>query len=88
MINEFGLEYDLRVEHDRRYHFLKLLERLKRAGVPLDGVGLQERPTCQWCGLGKLIFIDERADPNSGALGMTCQVLKCDAPECSELTSV
>lgn len=41
IINEFGLEYDLRVEHDRRYHFLRLLERLKHAGVPLDGVGLQ-----------------------------------------------
>lgn len=41
MINEFGLEYDSRLEHDRRYHFLKLLERLKGAGVPLDGVGLQ-----------------------------------------------
>jgi len=47
-----------------------------------------ELPTCQWCGLGKLILIDERADPNFGALGMTCQVLKCDAPECSKLTSV
>lgn len=41
VINEFGLEYDLRVDHDRRYHFIKLLERLKHAGVPLDGVGLQ-----------------------------------------------
>ena len=41
MINEFGLEYDLQVERDRRHLFLKLLERLKRAGVPLDGVGLQ-----------------------------------------------
>lgn len=41
LINEFGLEYDLRVEHERRYHFLKLLDRLKRADVPLDGVGLQ-----------------------------------------------
>ncbi|MFO1162610.1 MAG: endo-1,4-beta-xylanase [Reyranellaceae bacterium] len=41
MINEFGLEYDSRLEQDRRYHFLKLLERLKGAGVPLDGVGLQ-----------------------------------------------
>lgn len=41
MINEFGLEYESRLDHDRRYHFLKLLERLKRAGVPLDGVGLQ-----------------------------------------------
>jgi hypothetical protein len=47
-----------------------------------------ERPPCQWCGLGKLILIDERADPNFGALGMTCQVLKCDAPECSKLTSI
>lgn len=41
MINEFSLEYDTRVEQDRRYHFLKLLERLKNAGDPLDGVGLQ-----------------------------------------------
>jgi endo-1,4-beta-xylanase len=41
MINEFGLEYDAKVESDRRYHFLKLLARLKGAGVPLDGVGLQ-----------------------------------------------
>ncbi len=41
LINEYGLEYDLAVEHDRRYHFLKLLERLKHSGVPLDGVGLQ-----------------------------------------------
>jgi endo-1,4-beta-xylanase len=41
MVNEFSLEADIQVESDRRYHFLKLLERLKRAGVPLDGVGLQ-----------------------------------------------
>jgi len=41
MINEFGLETDSRIESDRRYHFLRLLERLKRAGAPLDGVGLQ-----------------------------------------------
>jgi len=41
MINEFSLEADSKVESDRRYHFLKLLERLKRAGAPLDGVGLQ-----------------------------------------------
>jgi len=47
-----------------------------------------ERPTCQWCGLGKLILIDERADPNFGALGMTFQVLKCDAPECGKPTNV
>jgi hypothetical protein len=47
-----------------------------------------ELPTCHWCGLGKLILIDERADPNFGVLGMTCQILKCDAPECGKVTSV
>ena len=41
MINEFGLEYASQVESDRRYLFLKLIERLKRADVPLDGIGLQ-----------------------------------------------
>jgi hypothetical protein len=48
----------------------------------------EERPTCQWRSLTKLIFVDGRADPNFGALGMTYQVLKCDAPGCSKLSSV
>lgn len=41
LINEYGLEYDFEVEEHRRYHLLRLLERLKAASVPLDGVGLQ-----------------------------------------------
>jgi endo-1,4-beta-xylanase len=41
MLNEFSLEYDSQVERDRRYLLLKLVERLKHAGAPLDGVGLQ-----------------------------------------------
>lgn len=41
MLNEYGLEYDSREERDRRYLFLKLAERLKRAAAPLDGIGLQ-----------------------------------------------
>lgn len=41
MINEYGLDYDIAVERDRRFHFLKLLERLKSADVPLHGVGVQ-----------------------------------------------
>ena len=40
-VNEFGLDYDLPWERDKRYLFLKLLERLKTAGAPIDGVGLQ-----------------------------------------------
>lgn len=41
MLNEYGFEYDNYVEVDRRAAFLKLLEGLKAADVPLHGVGLQ-----------------------------------------------
>jgi endo-1,4-beta-xylanase len=41
MINEYGLDYDIPVERDRRYLFLRLLESLKSAGAPLDAVGIQ-----------------------------------------------
>jgi endo-1,4-beta-xylanase len=41
LINEYGLEYDNPEQRDRRYLLLKLLERVKRSGVPLDGLGLQ-----------------------------------------------
>jgi endo-1,4-beta-xylanase len=40
-INEYGLDYDLPDERDKRYLFLKLLEGLKKAGAPIGGVGLQ-----------------------------------------------
>ena len=41
MISEYGLDYDIAVERDRRYLCLKLLEGLKLAGAPLDAVGIQ-----------------------------------------------
>jgi endo-1,4-beta-xylanase len=41
MLNEYGLEYDLPEERDRRYLLLKLLERLRGADAPLDGLGIQ-----------------------------------------------
>ena len=41
MLNDYSLDYDLPVEKDRRYLLLRLLESLKRAGAPLDGVGIQ-----------------------------------------------
>jgi endo-1,4-beta-xylanase len=41
IINEYGLEYDLPAEAARRYYLLKLLERLKGGGIPLDGLGVQ-----------------------------------------------
>ncbi|WP_178133846.1 endo-1,4-beta-xylanase [Vineibacter terrae] len=41
MVNEYGLEYDLPDERSRRHCLLKLVERLKAAGAPLDGLGIQ-----------------------------------------------
>lgn len=41
LLNEYGFEYDNYVEVDRRAAFLKLLEQLRNAGVPLHGVGIQ-----------------------------------------------
>ena len=37
------------------------------------------RPTCAFCGMGKLVLIDERPDPNFGALGVVEQTLRCNA---------
>lgn len=41
MINDYSLEYDSQVERDRRYLLLRLIERLRKSGAPLDGLGLQ-----------------------------------------------
>jgi endo-1,4-beta-xylanase len=41
LVNEFGLEYDIPEERDRRYLLLKLLERLRRENAPLNALGVQ-----------------------------------------------
>jgi endo-1,4-beta-xylanase len=41
IINDYGFDYETYVERDRRSMFLRLLERLKKSNVPLDGVGIQ-----------------------------------------------
>jgi endo-1,4-beta-xylanase len=41
LINEYGLEYDTPYEGQRRLSLLRLLERLRSKGVPVDAVGLQ-----------------------------------------------
>jgi endo-1,4-beta-xylanase len=41
LINDYSFEYDNHVERDRRLAMLKLAERLRKAGAPLDGIGLQ-----------------------------------------------
>ena len=41
LVNDFGFEYENPVDEARRTAFMGLLTRLKGAGAPLDGVGLQ-----------------------------------------------
>jgi len=41
LVNEYSLEYDNPVDAARRVAVLRLLERLKRAGLPFDGLGVQ-----------------------------------------------
>jgi endo-1,4-beta-xylanase len=40
-INDYALEYDNPTDEARRIALLRLVERLRRSGIPLDGVGLQ-----------------------------------------------
>jgi hypothetical protein len=47
---------------------------------------VDDRPTCPFCGVGKLRLIDAQPDPNFGALGMIRETLKCDARGCGKLT--
>jgi hypothetical protein len=48
----------------------------------------ENRPTCAFCGRGRLLLIAEKPDPDFGILGMLRQTLKCDSPECGKLTIV
>lgn len=40
-INDYGFDYDNPVEEKRRTNFLKMIETLRRADVPIDSVGVQ-----------------------------------------------
>ena len=40
-VNEYGVDYNGRVERDRRAALLRLVEKLKKSGVPLHGIGIQ-----------------------------------------------
>jgi hypothetical protein len=65
---------------------MNILEELHAVAAKL--APYDARPTCEWCGQGKLELIDERPDAIFGVLGMTWQTLKCDRLECGKLTIV
>lgn len=79
IVNEYSLEYDLPEERDRRYLFLKLLERLRNAGVPLDGIGLQAHLDLRKGSVSRheiAAFLREVAD-----LGLSITVTELDVKE-------
>jgi hypothetical protein len=65
---------------------MNILEELHAVAAKL--APYDARPTCEWCGQGKLELIDERPDAHFGVLGMTWRTLKCDCLECGKLTIV
>jgi endo-1,4-beta-xylanase len=40
-VNEYGLDYDGKIERDRRTALLRLIERLKKSNAPFHGIGIQ-----------------------------------------------
>ena len=86
-LNEFGIIYAYKEEHDKRYHLLRLIERLKKAGVPLDGIGLQSH-----LDLGKSAAFDPKvlsdflAELNN--FGLEVRVTELDVKESDYMATV
>lgn len=49
---------------------------------------LESRPLCSCCGKGRMVLVEEKPDPNYGALGVLQQILKCDSPDCGAVTVI
>jgi endo-1,4-beta-xylanase len=79
-INEYGLDYDGQVERDRRAALLRLIESLKKAGVPFHGIGIQGH----LYGRGKSKFSQEslrRFLADVAAHGLKITITELDVPE-------
>jgi endo-1,4-beta-xylanase len=86
MINEYGLEYDIPEERERRYLLLKLLERLRRAGAPLDALGVQAHLDLRKGNISQRAiasFLREVAD-----MGLAIVVTELDVKEADYVASV
>lgn len=79
-INEYGLDYDGQVERDRRATLLRLIESLKKAGVPFHGIGIQGH----LYGRGKSKFSQEslrRFLADVAGHGLRITITELDVPE-------
>jgi endo-1,4-beta-xylanase len=79
-INEYGLDYDGQVERDRRAALLRLIGSLMKAGVPVQGIGIQGH----LYGRGKSKFSQEalrRFLADVAGHGLKITITELDVPE-------
>jgi endo-1,4-beta-xylanase len=79
LINEFGLDYDIPVEQERRHHLLRLLESLLEQGVPLHGLGIQGHLDLQKQPFSQRSFADFLSEVAS--MGLELVVTELDVRE-------
>ena len=85
LVNEFGLEYDLPEQRDRRYLLLKLLEKLRSENAPLDGFGMQSHLE-----LGKGSISPKALDAffdDVAGLGLSITITELDVKEWNYIAS-
>lgn len=86
-INEFGIDHDLPEENEKRLLLLRLLERLKKKGVPIDGLGIQAH-----LDLAKQPYFREAALADFlndvGSLGLQVRISELDVREANPLQPV
>lgn len=85
-LNEFGLDYAIPVEKDRRYLLLKLVERLRGAGAPLHGIGIQAHLDLAKAPFDERVFSDFLSD--LAAFGLELRITELDVREKDYLAPV
>ena len=79
-VNEYGLDYDGKVERDRRAALLRLIENLKKSDAPFHGIGIQGH----LYGRGKSTFSQEalrRFLADIASYGLKITITELDVPE-------
>jgi endo-1,4-beta-xylanase len=85
-INDYGFDYANPVEEKRRRRFVKLMEDLKRDGVPIDSVGIQGHLDLAKGPIDKRVLSDFFGA--LGALGLDIVVTELDVKEADRSGSV
>lgn len=79
LINEYSLDYDIPVEHERRRFMLRLLEALLKRGAPLHGLGVQGHLDLQKEPFSQRVFADFLAEV--AGMGLEILITELDVRE-------